>query len=183
MTVVSKAYALLQNIEERSRTKALGLPQQVEVRRTWSGVGFRLGDVYLLSKLEEVDEILVSPEMTRVPSALSWVKGIANIRGMLLPIMDLRDFIDGEPVPSGRKTRVILIKKGELVSGLMVDEVFGMRHFFEEERTENVPESSGNLKKYLKGAFRKGNMHWGIFDMDNLAADPNFLEVAVGRTG
>lgn len=178
MTVVSKAYALLQDIDTRSRTKALGLPQQIELRRTWSGIGFRLGDIYLLSKLEEVDEILVSPEVTRVPSALSWVKGIANIRGMLLPIMDLRDFIDGEAIKAGRKTRVILIKKGELVSGLMVDEVFGMRHFFEEERTENVPEGSDNLKKYLHGAFRKGDMHWGIFDMDNLAEDPGFLQVA-----
>ena len=178
MTVVSKAYALLQDIELRSRAKALGLPQQIEVRRTWSGVGFRLGNTYLLSKLEEVDEILIAPEMTRIPSALSWVKGIANIRGMLLPIMDLRDFIDGQGVQSGRKTRIILIKKGELVSGLMVDEVFGMRHFFEEERTKNVPEVSDNLKKYLQGAFRKGNMHWGIFDMDNLAADPSFLQVA-----
>lgn len=111
MTVVSKAYALLQDIDVRSRTKALGLPQQIEVRRTWSGIGFRLGDVYLLSKLEEVDEILISPEVTRVPSALSWVKGIANIRGMLLPIMDLRDFIDGEAIQAGRKTRVILIKR------------------------------------------------------------------------
>ncbi len=181
MAVVSKAFELLQNIDERSRAKALGLPQQVEVRRTWSGVGFRLGNVNLLSKLEEVDEILVSPEMTRVPSALSWVKGIANIRGMLMPIMDLRDFIDGEAIKAGRKTRIILIKKGELVSGLMVDEVFGMRHFFEEERTDKVPEGSDNLKKYLQGAFRKGNTHWGIFNMDNLAADPNFLEVA-GRS-
>ena len=179
MTDVSKAYALLQDIELRSRAKAVGLPQQIEVRRTWSGVGFRLGSAYLLSKLEEVDEILIAPEMTRIPSALSWVKGIANIRGMLLPIMDLRDFIDGHAVQSGRKTRIILIKKGELVSGLMVDEVFGMRHFFEEERTENIPEeTSDNLKKYLQGAFRKGNMHWGIFDIDNLAADPSFLEVA-----
>ena len=171
-------YVLLQDIDLRSRTKALGLPQQIEVRRTWSGVGFRLGNVHLLSKLEEVDEILISPEMTRVPSALSWVKGVANIRGMLLPIMDLRDFIDGQAIQPGRKTRVILIKKGELVSGLMVDEVFGMRHFFEEERTKNVPESSDNLKKYLQGAFRKGNMHWGVFDMDNLAEDPGFLQVA-----
>jgi len=181
MTVASKAFNLLQDIDVRSRAKALGLPQQVEVRRTWSGVGFRLGKVNLLSKLEEVDEILISPEMTRVPSALSWVKGIANIRGMLLPIMDLRDFIDGEAIKAGRKTRIILIKKGELVSGLMVDEVFGMRHFFEEERTENVPEVSDNLKKYLQGAFRKGNTHWGVFNMDNLAEDPSFLEVA-GRS-
>jgi twitching motility protein PilI len=183
MAVVSKPFALLQDIELRSRTKALGLPQQIEVRRTWSGVGFRLGNVYLLSKLEEVDEILIAPEMTRVPSALSWVKGIANIRGMLLPIMDLRDFIDGEPVQTGRKTRIILIKKGELVSGLMVDEVFGMRHFFEEDRTENVPDVSNNLKKYLQGAFRKGDRHWGIFNMDNLVVDPDFLEIAALSSG
>lgn len=181
MTAAMNSFALLQDIENRSRTKALGLPQQVEVRRTWSGVGFRLGDVNLISKLEEVDEILVSPEMTRIPSALSWVKGIANVRGMLLPIMDLRDFIDGEGIKTGRKTRVMLIKKGELVSGLMVDEVFGMRHFFEEERTENVPDVSANLKKYLQGAFRKGNTHWGVFNMDSLATDPGFLDVAAGK--
>lgn len=178
MSVVSKPYALLQDIENRSRSKALGLPQQVEVRRTWSGVGFRLGKAHLLTKLEEVDEILVSPEMTRVPSALSWVKGIANIRGMLLPIMDLKDFIEGVTTQAGRKTRIILIKKGELVSGLMVDEVFGMRHFFEEEHTDTVPDVSENLKRYLHGAFRKGDMHWGVFKMDNLAADPGFMEVA-----
>ena len=179
MTDSSKAYALLRDIEIRSRTKALGLPQQIEVRRTWSGVGFRLGNTYLLSKLEEVEEILVSPEITRVPSALSWVKGIANIRGMLLPILDLRGFVDGEAVQTGRKARVLLIRKGELVSGLMVDEIFGMRHFFEEERTETAPEASDSLKKYLQGAFRKGNMHWGIFDMDNLVADPSFRNVAI----
>jgi len=177
MTAVLKAYALLQDIEARSRTKALGLPQQIEVRKTWTGVGFRLGNINLLSTLEEVDEILVSPEMTRVPNAISWVKGIANIRGMLLPIMDLKDFIDGDAITAGRKTRVLLIKKGELVSGLMVDEVFGMRHFFEEERTENVPDISDNLNKYVKGAFHQGDTHWGIFNLDNLVTDPSFLDV------
>lgn len=179
MTAISKGYRLLQDIDNRSRADALGLPQQVEVRRTWSGVGFRLGNVNLLSKLEEVDEILISTNMTHVPSALSWVKGIANIRGMLMPIMDLRDFIEGEAAGSGRKTRIILIKKGELEAGLVVDEVFGMRHFFEEERTKSMPEVSDGLNKYLEGAFHKGDMHWGIFNMDYLAADPDFLKVAV----
>ena len=173
------AFESLQLIESRCKQRALGLPQKIELRRTWSGVGFRIGDVNLLSKLEEVDEILISTEMTRVPSTLSWVRGIANIRGSLMPIMDLRDFIDCEATQKGRKTRIILIKKGELVSGLMVDEVFGMRHFFEEERTVNVPDVSDNLKKYLQGGFSKGNQHWGVFDMDHLAEDPNFLEVAL----
>jgi twitching motility protein PilI len=179
MTVISGPYALLQDIDKRSRTTALGLPQQIEVRRTWSGVGFRLGNINLLSKLDEVDEILISPDMTKIPSACSWVKGIANIRGMLLPIMDLKDFIEGKAIQKGRKTRVLLIKKGELVSGLMVDEVFGMRHFFEEEHTDKIPEGvPDSLKHYLNGAYRKGNMHWGVFNIDHLARDPKFLEVA-----
>ncbi len=178
MNTVSRAFALLQDIENRSRRKALGLPQQVEVRRTWSGVGFRLGKAHLLTRLEQIDEILVSPELTRVPSALSWVKGIANVRGMLLPIMDLRDFIDGSPVQQSRKTRVMLLKKGELVTGLMVDEVFGMRHFLDEERTRQLPNVSEHMKKYLQGAFRKDDTHWGIFNMDSLATDPDFLHVA-----
>ena len=178
MSAVLKPYALLRDIENRSRTKALGIPQQVDIRKTWTGVGFRLGQNYLLSTLEEVDEILVSPEMTRVPNALSWVKGIANVRGMLLPIMDLLGFIEGNAIESGRKTRVLLIKKGELISGLMVDEVFGMRHFFEEERVSNVPNISENLNKYIHGAFLQTDRHWGIFDMDKLAADPEFINVA-----
>ena len=178
MADVLKPYALLLDIEDRSRSKALGLPQQVEVRKTWTGVGFRLGDTYLLSTLEEVDEVLVSPEMTRVPNALSWVKGIANVRGVLMPILDLRDFIDGESIKAGKKTRVIMIKKGELVSGLMVDEVFGMRHFFEEERTENVPDISESLNRYIKGGFHHEDKNWAIFNMDNLVADPSFLDVA-----
>ena len=178
MNAVLKPYALLQNIENRSRTKALGIPQQLEIRKTWTGVGFRLGNNYLLSTLEEVNEILVSPEMTRVPNALSWVKGIANVRGMLLPIMDLSGFIEGVALDAGRKTRVLLIKKDELVSGLMVDEVFGMRHFFEEERVANVPNISESLNKYIHGAFEQGDKHWGIFNMDKLVADPEFINVA-----
>lgn len=171
-------FAILRDIESRSRSKALGLPQQIEIRRTWSGIGFRLGETYLLTELDEVEEILISPTMTRIPSGTSWVKGIANVRGMLLPIMDLHDFIDGEPVKKSKKSRVLLIRKGEMISGLMVDEVFGMRHFFEEEKTEQEEKISDNLKKYLTGAYRQGTIHWNVFDMDNLANDPMFLEIA-----
>lgn len=172
------AFTLLREIESRSRSKALGLPQQVEMRRTWSGVAFRLGENLLLAPMKDVEEILEIPDMTRIPSARNWVKGIANIRGSLLPIMDLSSFIDGNDVRIGRKTRVLLIRQGELASGLVVDEVMGMRHFFEEEHTQQIPEVSLNLQKYLQGAYRQGNAHWGIFSMKNLAEDPKFLQVA-----
>ncbi len=44
-------FDLLRDIETRSRRNALGLPQQVDTRKTWSGIGFRIGDVRLLPPL------------------------------------------------------------------------------------------------------------------------------------
>lgn len=171
-------FQLLRDIEARSQQKALGLPQKVEVRRTWSGIGFRLGDQQLVSPTDEVVEILKYPSLTRVPSALSWVKGIANIRGSLVPVMDLKAFIEGEPVKLARESRVLVIQQGGFTSGLLVDEVLGMRHFFEEERSKELAGFSDNLTPYLGGAFKQGNVAWGIFDARNLMKSPRFMEVA-----
>lgn len=171
-------FALLRDIENRSQQKALGLPQKTEARRTWSGIGFRLGDQRLVSPTDEVLEILKYPSLTRVPSALSWVKGIANIRGSLVPVMDLKAFLGDDPIKLQRESRVLVIQQGGFTSGLLVDEVLGMRHFFEEERSNQMPEVSDNLASYLNGAFKQGNTVWGIFDMRNLAKSTRFMEVA-----
>ena len=50
-----------------------------------------VGDTVLVSKMGEVTEILDPPDFTRVPGVQSWVVGIANVRGSLLPLMDLKD--------------------------------------------------------------------------------------------
>jgi twitching motility protein PilI len=44
----------------------------------------------------EVNEILTLPVLTPVPGTRSWLLGVANVRGNLVPVIDLRDFIEGE---------------------------------------------------------------------------------------
>lgn len=174
----SSSFALLQQIETRCKQRALGLPQKVEVRRTWSGVGFRVGNIRLLVPMGEVGEILRYPSITKVPSALSWVKGLANIRGNLLPIMDLSRFIDNEALKLSKSSRVLVIQRGELSSGLLVDEVYGMRHFFTEEHSKNLPDASDKLKVYLKGSFVQNEIEWGVFSVAELAQSSEFLNIA-----
>ena len=170
-------YELLRDIEQRSQTKALGLPQQIEVRRTWSGIGFRLGDAQLVAPMGEVGEILEYPDLTRVPSAMAWVKGIANIRGSLLPIMDLNGFICGDLTRLQRRSRVLVMRRGGLNCGLLVDEVMGLRHFFEEEKLSVVEDVADKLHTFVEGAYRQGEQIWGIFSMRKLAENPQFMEV------
>ncbi len=172
------SFALLKQIETRSQQRAVGLPQKTEVRRTWSGVGFRVGDMHLLVTMADIAEILKYPNITKVPSTLRWVKGLANIRGNLLPIMDLNGFIDNDLSKIRKSSRVIVVQHGELSSGLLVDEVYGMRHFFTEEHSENLPDTSDKLKKYLKGSFLQNEVEWGVFSVAKLAQSSEFLNIA-----
>lgn len=171
-------FVLLREIEQRSRGMALGLPQQVEVRRTWSGIGFRIGDLLMVSSLGEISEILVYPMMTRVPQARSWVKGIANVRGNLLPVMDLRNFIEGVATEMGRRSRVLVIQSENLTAGLLVDEAMGMRHFFDEERVGGLSSLPDTYREFINAGYKQGNTQWGVFSMSQLTANKRFLEVA-----
>lgn len=171
-------YELLQNIEARSQARAFGLPQQVEVRRTWSGIGFRFGEHFLVVPMGEIAEILEYPALTRLPNAQSWVKGIANIRGSLLPIMDLNGFIEGENTALSRSSRVLVTHQASLSTGLLIDEVLGMHHFFEEEKLNDTNEFAGKLQPFLDGGYRQGQRNWGVFSMTKLTEHPQFMEVA-----
>lgn len=171
-------YALIKEIETRSRTRALGLPQQVEVRRTWSGIGFRVGELLLVSSLGEVGEILVYPALTRLPHAKRWVKGIANMRGSLLPVMDLRDFIEGIPTEMDRRTRVLMVQFENLSAGLLVDEAMGLRHFFDEERVGGLSMLPDAYRDFIAGGYKQGNTQWGVFNMEKLVTHKRFMEVA-----
>ena len=73
--------------------------------REWVGVAFRLaGEVFLVAR-EETREVLAYPAaVTRVPGARSWIRGLANVRGQLLPIVDLRAFL-GSGVTHAERAR------------------------------------------------------------------------------
>ncbi len=89
------------------------------------------GETFLVAR-EETREVLGYPAVvTRIPGAKSWVKGLANVRGQLLPMLDLRQFLGSGATAAGRNTRVIVVNHRDIPAGLMVDEVLGFRRFAE----------------------------------------------------
>lgn len=174
----TEVFALLRGIESRSRQKALGLPQQLAIRQTTTGIGFLLQDTALVVATSEISEILPYPPLTRIPGTVSWMKGVANVRGSLIPIIDLLGFTNAEPAHLTRKSRVLVMRQGDFVSGLLVTEVLGLRHFFAEEETTDLPPASAKLQALLKGGYHQGDQYWGIFNARRLAEMPEFINVA-----
>ncbi|WP_455218769.1 chemotaxis protein CheW, partial [Kaarinaea lacus] len=154
---------LLKEIELQCINTAKGLPQRADVKESWTGIGFRIGDINLVSPLKQVNEILHFPRLTTVPGTQRWVKGVANIRGTLLPIIDLQGFLHDKPLTHTSKTRVLVVKRDELSVGLVVSEVLGLKHFQDHEKVTSVSRFDEALRNYVHGAFRQGEEEILVF--------------------
>jgi twitching motility protein PilI len=170
--------ALLVDLERRSRETALGLPQ-TEVRRDiWQGLSFVVSGVRLVSAMTEVNEMLPFPEhITHVPGSSPWMLGVANVRGNLLPVIDLQAYLGGKPVVPGKATRVLVINQRGLQTGVVVTSVLGMRHFDEQHRVTNA-RVEGAIGAYVYDAFNVKGELWPIFSMLALSVDPGFRSAA-----
>jgi twitching motility protein PilI len=177
---ITDPVSILRDIEESCRICNTREHQQTaETFSEWSGIAFRAGNNNLLAPLDEVVEILDMPKLARVPLAQPWVRGIANIRGNLLPVVDFSGFLCGEVATVTEKTRVLAIDYDGIYSGLVVDEVYGLKHFMEGERTEEAPEVDGFLQPFVRNGYRRDGRVWHEISLFVLADTPQFLKTAV----
>ena len=175
----NRPFDLLLEMEQRGRAAAAEQGRDVGVGREWVGVAFRMsGEVFLVAR-EETREVMGMPTVvTRVPGARGWVRGLANVRGQLLPILDLRQYLGSGVTQSGRNTRVLVVNHREVPAGLMVDEVLGFRRFADKEFSAEVPPTVVRIDRYLAGAFRRNNEVWPVLSLRTLVESPSFLQAA-----
>src|SRR5690606_29439903 len=121
----SAPFAILAALERQSHQRGAALPVEEEGQPRWRGIGFRLDGQRFVAALEEVAEVLVCPRLSPVPRTKAWVRGIANLRGSLLPVMDLGGFLGHAPTQLTRHSRILVIHQAGVHSGLLVDEVLG----------------------------------------------------------
>ncbi len=167
---------LLQKMQRESMARMPTLPQEEEPVDLWSGVGFRLGEMHMVAPLDHVSEVLHVTDFTAVPGTRSWLKGVANVRGNLITIVDLAEFFGRKPVFIDPHTRVLVMNIEGLNTALLVDDVFGLRHFEEGDR-QKISSTDDALGSYLSGAFLRDGVLWGVFDFHALAESTSFRAV------
>jgi twitching motility protein PilI len=174
-----RPFELLAELERRGRAVTASAASDAEQVGEWVGVALRMaGELYLVAR-EEAREVLGVPaQLTRVPGAKSWILGIANVRGQLLPIIDLRAYLGSGPTPNARASRVIVVNHRDIPAGLVVDEVLGFRRFAEAEFNSEAPPTVIRCDAYLAGAFRRGGEVWPVLSLKTLVESQSFLQAA-----
>jgi twitching motility protein PilI len=174
-----RPFELLKELEKRSRSVAANSVAEADAGQEWVGVAFRMGGETFLAAREETREVLGYPAVvTRIPGAKSWVKGLANVRGALMPMLDLRQFLGSGATATGRNTRIVVVNHRDVPAGLIVDEVLGFRRFAEAEFNAEAPPTVIRCDSYLAGAFRRGGEVWPVLSLKNLVESQSFLQAA-----
>ena len=150
-----------------------------DAQDVWVGLGYRVAGRQMVTPRADVREVLTPPDYTRVPGAKPWLLGIANVRGDLLPLIDMNRLLGGEVTAIHRSTRVLVYNANEAPAGFLVDEVAGFRRFNPpDQRHELVPEEGDVLNPYLLGAFVRDGQLWLAMSLSKLVTSPLFQNAA-----
>jgi twitching motility protein PilI len=175
----NSSFNYLLEVSRRCEIGTHSLPSARDQRSlSWSGVGFLLGEHYCVAAMDDIAEVLTEPACTRLPGVKPWVRGVANVRGRLLPLIDLTAFLGESRTTEQRQRRVLVVEKGDIYIGLIVDDVFGMQHFpVERYQVDSVLEND-KLAKYAQGAYQQAERSWALFQPNQLINDNDFYTVA-----
>jgi twitching motility protein PilI len=177
-SLVEQPFELLQELERRSRVAIAGVGTG-SLSDEWVGIGFRIGEEQFVASRDEVREVLMLPEsITRVPGAKRWLLGIANLRGHLLPLVDLKMMLGSGRTSMRRMTRVISVNHRDIPAGLVVDEVQGFRRFMDSEYNDQWSQTAVRCDRYISGAYQRGQDSWPIFGLYDLLESSSFLQAA-----
>lgn len=178
MNASSTAFELLLAMNQRCRARAASLPVEQDGEAPWSGISFRLGNGWYVAPMSEVAEVLPEPRMTRIPGTKPWVLGVANLRGRLLPVMNLSGYFGAALSSHRRQRRVLVIDHDDLFTGLLVDEAPGLQHFPLTDLAMVPPENLDEaLAPFVRGYFFH-EREWAVFSPFALVTATEFLDVA-----
>jgi twitching motility protein PilI len=169
-------FDLLVELERRARAAVANRSGGQDSAAEWVGVGFRLGAERFVAPRSDVREVLPLPlQMTRVPGAKPWLRGIANVRGQLLTVVDLKAFLGGGMSMPDRRGRILVVASRDVPTGLVVDEVVGFRRFRADDYHDETPATIIRCENYVDGAYKRGAEVWPRFSLLKLLADEHFL--------
>lgn len=170
--------ASLRSLRDRPFELLLELDRRLRAQRAqagsgdadlWQGLAFRNGAQWWVAPREDVREVIQPPRLTRVPNAQPWLPGVANVRGALLTLVDLRRLFGTGEGEISRTTRVLVLNSERQPLGFLVDEVAGYRHFSAREQADAALPPQDPAAACVLGAFAREGRSWRVLSLHRLA--------------
>ncbi len=136
-------------------------------------VTFKSGDEYFGLKIEYVNEIIVFQEITEVPESEDYMKGLINLRGKIIPVIDVRLRFKQEPFEYNDRTCIIVVNVKDVIVGLIVEKIAEVVEINEENilPAPKMGKADKEDNKYVYAIGKVGDEVKLLLDPDRLLND------------
>lgn len=144
-------------------------------------VGFRLADQTYVFRIERIQEIVIPTALARVPDVPAYIEGVTNLRGTIVPIINLRLLFGLEAKPADAETRTVVVNVAARTLGCTVDSVTRVMRIAAEQIHAAPDTVATSGRSFIEGFARIGDELHIVLDVESLL-DPAKLEM-VHRMG
>lgn len=142
--------------------------KQSDATGTMQLVSFRLEQEEYGIEITKVQEIILMGEITRIPQAPEYIKGLINLRSMVTPVIDLRLRFGMTPEPDTDETRILVVNIQGKTIGLIVDAVSEVMRINQDQIASPPPTVSGLGQDYLTGLVMLENRLLILLDIESI---------------
>lgn len=138
---------------------------------------FRLGSAIYALEIMRIKEIIRPQKLTPIPKAPPFIEGVINLRGVVIPIVDLRKRFDLPTAVVDRKTRVIICALSGKIVGLVVDEVAEVRRYTRQDIQPSPQFLQGQGAEFFHGICRRDEDLVMILNLEKLLSTSEKIDL------
>lgn len=142
-------------------------------------VTFKSGNEYFGLKIEYVSEIIVYQEITEIPESEDYIKGLINLRGKIIPVIDVRIRFKQEPMEYTDRTCIVIVNVNDMVVGMIVEKIAEVVEIKEEDILPPPKVVIGGEDKlqnrYVYGIGKVGDSVKLLLDPERILKDDDLL--------
>lgn len=141
--------------------------QRVDVDST-NLVTFRLGNGEYAINIMQAKEIIKMEKITLIPNAPDFVEGVINLRGNIIPIIDLKKRFNLEEMEGDKNTGIIIVQIDDIDMGIIIDSVSKVVSIANSDIQPPPPMLAGIGQKYIKGVGKLEDKLLVVLDLGKL---------------
>lgn len=172
-------FEYLLSIDRKCIAHHSGLMQQESDVSYSHGLAFQLDTHKYIMPIADVSEVLAIKDYTSIPRTPSWLVGISNVRGNLITLLDLHEFIFGT-AKQGKydSQRILLVKHEAHQYGLIIDSIIGMKSFNAEQGIDEVPDGFDyDHLDHISAFYSSGEEWFAAMSIQSLLLDERFSQL------
>ncbi len=158
-----------------SQTPAIGKSHDPHDDDLIQLVTFRIGEVEFGVDILAVQEIIRMMQITMVPRAPEFIEGVINLRGKVIPVINMRTRFNKPALDQDSNTRIVVMELENKIVGFLVDGVSEVLRIPESTVEDPPPVVAGIGSEYIRGIGKLDNRLLILLNLDNLLGSIDFM--------